>query len=143
MKKVSFIDSLHIVNHKQELCHQIYNPELLKSELPDANTMIAEQTFTWLSRYKVLFLFILLSHFERIITLWNPWNLQTPPLISYFISLILYDFLFQFRRFFFHLMLKFLNFFLNEIKLCITTFTWSQKGFFRSSREHSLSWFPR
>ena len=65
MKKVSFIDSLHIANHKQELCHQIYSPELLKSELPDANTMIAEQTFTWLSRYKVLFLFILLSHFER------------------------------------------------------------------------------
>ena len=78
MKKVSFIDSLHIANHKQELCHQIYSPELLKSELPDANTMIAEQTFTWLSRYKVLFLFILLSHFER-----NnyPVIYKTPPLI--------------------------------------------------------------
>ena len=46
-------DTLHISNHKQEACHTLYNPENIRDELPHANTMIAEQTFALLSRYKV------------------------------------------------------------------------------------------
>ena len=46
------IDSLHIRNHKDKLCQQKYNPATLKEELPEGNTMAAEQTFVWLSRFK-------------------------------------------------------------------------------------------
>lgn len=46
------IDSLHINNHKDKQCREQYDPSLLKRELPDANTMAAEQTFVWLSRFK-------------------------------------------------------------------------------------------
>ena len=49
MKKI--ID-LHIANHKDKTCHDLYSPELLKKEYPDMNTMCCEQTFAWLSRYK-------------------------------------------------------------------------------------------
>lgn len=46
------IDSLHIRNHKDKLCQQKYNPATLKEELPEGNTMAAEQTFVWLFRFK-------------------------------------------------------------------------------------------
>ena len=46
------IDSLHIRNHKDKSCKEKYDPAILKEELPDGNTMAAEQTFVWLSRYK-------------------------------------------------------------------------------------------
>ena len=46
------IDSLHIRNHKDQSCKESYNPANLKKELPDGNTMAAEQTFVWLSRFK-------------------------------------------------------------------------------------------
>ena len=44
------IDSLHIGNHKDKRCQELYNPEIFKN--PEMNTMSCEQTFAWLSRYK-------------------------------------------------------------------------------------------
>ena len=46
------IDSLHIRNHKDKSCQEKYSPATLKEELPEGNTMAAEQTFVWLSRFK-------------------------------------------------------------------------------------------
>ena len=46
------IDSLHIRNHKSPLCKEAYDPAVLKAKLPGGNTMAAEQTFVWLSRFK-------------------------------------------------------------------------------------------
>lgn len=46
------IDSLHIRNHKDKTCQEKYDPRPLKEEIPNGNTMAAEQTFVWLSRYK-------------------------------------------------------------------------------------------
>lgn len=46
------IDSLHIHNHKDASCKKNYDPMILKNELPEGNTMAAEQTFVWLSRFK-------------------------------------------------------------------------------------------
>lgn len=46
------IDGLHIHNHKDTSCKKKYDPAVLKNELPDGNTMAAEQTFVWLSRFK-------------------------------------------------------------------------------------------
>lgn len=46
-KKV--IDRLHIKNHKDKRCHEIYSPD----SLPESyNTMAGEQTFAWMSRFK-------------------------------------------------------------------------------------------
>jgi hypothetical protein len=33
-------------------CQEKYDPRPLKEEIPNGNTMAAEQTFVWLSRYK-------------------------------------------------------------------------------------------
>lgn len=46
------IDSLHIRNYKDMSCQEKYNLATLKKELPEGNTMAAEQTFVWLSRFK-------------------------------------------------------------------------------------------
>lgn len=46
------IDPLHIKNHKNPNCHIEYSSEKLKSELPDVNLMVAEQTFSWLGKFK-------------------------------------------------------------------------------------------
>ena len=43
---------LHIMNHKDKTCQEKYDPQTLKEEIPDGNTMAAEQTFEWLSRFK-------------------------------------------------------------------------------------------
>ena len=50
VKKV--IDPLHIKNHKNPECHTKYSPEAVKTEIPDANLMVAEQTFSWLGKFK-------------------------------------------------------------------------------------------
>ena len=50
IKKI--IDTLHIHNHKDPKCHQLYNPDQLKEENPSYNTMSCEQTFAWISRFK-------------------------------------------------------------------------------------------
>lgn len=46
------IDSLHMSNHEDKKCKETYNPSSLKEEIPNGNTMAAEQTFVWLSRFK-------------------------------------------------------------------------------------------
>lgn len=44
------IDRLHLQNHKQDKCKELYNPDKV---LPEGyNTMVAEQTFAWFSRFK-------------------------------------------------------------------------------------------
>ncbi len=45
------IDGLHIRNHKGD-CAEKYSHERLRKQYPLANTMVAEQTFVWLNRYK-------------------------------------------------------------------------------------------
>lgn len=50
VKKI--IDRLHISNHKDKKCKEKYDPSSLKEEIPNGNTMAAEQTFVWLSRFK-------------------------------------------------------------------------------------------
>jgi hypothetical protein len=48
IKKI--IDRLHLRNHKREKCKLDYNPD--KVLPPGYNTMVAEQTFAWFSRFK-------------------------------------------------------------------------------------------
>lgn len=44
------IDRLHIRNHKDQKCHELYHPD---DNLPSSyNTMAGEQTFAWMSRFK-------------------------------------------------------------------------------------------
>ena len=50
IKKI--IDTLHIKNHVDKRCQEIYSPDNLKELNPNFNTMACEQTFAWLSRYK-------------------------------------------------------------------------------------------
>ena len=49
---IKIIDSIHLHNHKRESCHKNFNPKILKEKLPDGNTMICEETFCWLGRFK-------------------------------------------------------------------------------------------
>lgn len=46
------IDNLHIRNHKDPSCQELYSPANLKKELPEGYTMAVEKTFGWLSRFK-------------------------------------------------------------------------------------------
>jgi len=46
------IDVLHINNHKRESCKTLYNPDLMKNEFEDGNSMVCEATFSWLGKYK-------------------------------------------------------------------------------------------
>ncbi|OWA54885.1 hypothetical protein BV898_19277 [Hypsibius exemplaris] len=49
------IDGLHLRNHKQESCKVKFNPDLFGEchpEVTAANTMAAEQSFSWLTKYK-------------------------------------------------------------------------------------------
>ena len=49
VKKI--IDTLHIHNHKDERCRELYSPDNVIKENSQMNTMCCEQTFAWLSRY--------------------------------------------------------------------------------------------
>lgn len=55
-KKITkIIDGLHIHNHTREECKVLYAPERFHERFPEktsANTMVAEQTFSWLTKYK-------------------------------------------------------------------------------------------
>jgi hypothetical protein len=55
-KKISkIIDGLHIQNHIRDDCRTLYNPAKFHDRFPQktsANTMVAEQTFSWLTKYK-------------------------------------------------------------------------------------------
>ena len=49
---IKIIDSVHLHNHKRESCKRDFNPSIMKNSLPNGNTMICEETFAWLSRFK-------------------------------------------------------------------------------------------
>ena len=46
------IDPLHLKNHTRPECEQNYNPAMLTEKFPEANLMVCEQTFSWLSKFK-------------------------------------------------------------------------------------------
>ena len=46
------IDDLHIRNHSDPKCLEMYHPHKVREEHPQYNLMCAEQTFVWLSRFK-------------------------------------------------------------------------------------------
>ena len=47
------IDPLHLKNHsKNKNCAELYNPDRVREEFPDANLMVCEQTFSWLGKFK-------------------------------------------------------------------------------------------
>lgn len=52
LKITKIIDSLHIRNHKDPRCIARYDPKVVKERRPKLNTMAAEQTFVWASRFK-------------------------------------------------------------------------------------------
>jgi len=52
MSIAQIIDRLHIRNHNNTSCHEKYNPSSLKEEIPEGDTMAAEQMFVWLSRFE-------------------------------------------------------------------------------------------
>lgn len=45
------IDDLHLPNHKPQ-CEEMYSPEKVREDFPEANLMVCEQTFAWLGRFK-------------------------------------------------------------------------------------------
>ena len=47
------IDDLHLKNHKDPRCTLNYSSASLRDDIPDMNTMSCEQTFAWLSRFKL------------------------------------------------------------------------------------------
>ena len=46
------IDDLHIHNHTDPKCLEMYHPLKVRQQHPHYNLMCAEQTFVWLSRFK-------------------------------------------------------------------------------------------
>lgn len=81
------IDPLHIKNHKVDQriqqtlkdknsifiefqrpdCKTLYAPEKVKEDWPEANLMIAEQTFCWLGRFKKILPSMSKNHFHFIL----------------------------------------------------------------------------
>ena len=49
------IDPLHLRNHRRSECKELYSPDKVKEDIPDANLMIAEQTFCWMGTFKKIF----------------------------------------------------------------------------------------
>ena len=52
LKVTKVIDRLHLRNHKNKQCHEIFSPEPFKEKNPHLNTPVAEQVFTWSARFK-------------------------------------------------------------------------------------------
>ena len=46
------IDVFHFRNHISPVCKELFSPAKLKADNPDFNTQVAEQTFSWIARYK-------------------------------------------------------------------------------------------
>ena len=61
---IKIIDTLHIKNHKDSRCKELYDPEKIKADNPSLNTMSCEQTFVWLSRYKKILSAMRKTHFH-------------------------------------------------------------------------------
>ena len=51
-KVTKVIDPLHVKNHKRSECKEVYAPSKVTEKYPEANLMIAEQTFAWMGRFK-------------------------------------------------------------------------------------------
>ena len=49
---VHLIDELHLRNHSRKSCHEKYNPEILKKNVPDSNLVCCEEIFAWQSRFR-------------------------------------------------------------------------------------------
>ena len=47
IQKIRITDRLHITNHKDKRCKDLYNPEMLQKEHLEINTMCCEQIFAW------------------------------------------------------------------------------------------------
>ena len=45
-------DCLHLRNHKDPRCKELYNPDDTKEKFPNLNKPVAEQTFVWAGRFK-------------------------------------------------------------------------------------------
>ena len=58
------IDDLHIRNHVDPCCKELYSTHHLKTENPNFNTMACEQTFAWLSRHKKILCAMEKVHFH-------------------------------------------------------------------------------
>ena len=52
LKVTKVIDRLHLRNHKNKECHQLFSPEPFKEKNPHLNTPVTEQVFTWAARFK-------------------------------------------------------------------------------------------
>lgn len=52
LKITKLIDRLHLCNHKNKLCQEIYSPEPLKEKYPNLNTPFTEQVFIWSATFK-------------------------------------------------------------------------------------------
>lgn len=69
------IDSLHIRNHVDQKCKEKYAPDKVKKENPSFNTMAAEQTFVWASRFKKILAAMSKTHhmfyLHRMVTIRN------------------------------------------------------------------------
>ena len=61
------IDPLHLSNHTRKKCKELYNPEKVRKDIPEANFMSAEQTFAWQGRYKKIFNSMTKNHFHFMI----------------------------------------------------------------------------
>lgn len=70
------IDKLHLKNHKNPRCKEMYNPEALKEKYPKLNTPVAEQTFIWASRFKKILGAMPKTHFFTIGWLSDKINIQ-------------------------------------------------------------------
>ena len=57
-------DDLHIRNHVDPCCKELYSTHHLKTENPNFNTMACEQTFAWLSRHKKILCAMEKVHFH-------------------------------------------------------------------------------
>ena len=52
LKLRKIIDTFHLRNHSNPLCHTPYSPQQMKDEKPCFNTQAGEQTFVWTRKFK-------------------------------------------------------------------------------------------
>lgn len=57
------IDRLHLRNHKNPKCKEMFNLDSLREKFPKLNTPVAKQTFIWASRFKKILGAMPKSHF--------------------------------------------------------------------------------
>ena len=52
LKLRKIIDTFHLRNHSNPLCHTWYSPQQMKDENPCFNTQAGEQMFVWMGKFK-------------------------------------------------------------------------------------------